>query len=119
MIEPKEAIDRRQPVQVLRHGLFERRRRCHIEHLPAAGAQQVVMVLGYLFRQLEPGVLIVGRHPPHDPCLLQVDEVAVGRAPGQPRCPLGDVFDAYGVACLGQQFDNFPPPHCVPLRRLP
>ena len=89
--------------------------RSHVDHPSAAGTEQMMMVLGQIFGQLEPGELVTGGDAPDDPRALEVDEVPVGRAPrhlGQLRC---DVRDADGVAVRGQELDDGSPARRIAL----
>jgi hypothetical protein len=62
--------------------------------LVAVGAEQVVVVLGQVLGELEPGVLVAGGDPPDQPGGLQIGQVPVGRAAGQAGQLLGDIADA-------------------------
>ena len=70
----------------------------HVDDLAAVDAQQVVMVLGVVLGELEPGELVAGRYPPYEPGCVQVSQVPVGRAARQAGQALGDVPDAHRVA---------------------
>jgi hypothetical protein len=75
----------------------------------------VVVVLGDVFGQLKTEVVVVCRDAPDDSRLLQVNEVAVGRAPRQPGRTFCDVFDADRVPGVRQQLDDLATPVCVAL----
>ncbi len=77
------------------------------------------MVLGDVFCQFEPGVLVVGRDPPHHPCLLEIDQVAVSGAAGQAGRLFGDLLDGHRVPSSCQKFDDLAPPARVTLGDLP
>ena len=119
MVVGDKTVGARQTSQVLGHGLLERRRGGHVGDLAAPGAKQVVVVLGDVLGQFEAGELVVGRDAPHDPDLLQVDEVAVRGAAREPWCQLGDVTDAHRVARPGKYLDDLAPAAGVPLGDLP
>lgn len=93
-------------VELLGDGALEGRRRGDVAHLAAVGAQEVVVVLGEVFGQLEPGELVVGGDPSDHAGGLEVDQVAVGRAPRKVGESEGDVADVHRVAGTGQQADN-------------
>jgi hypothetical protein len=69
-----------QAVELLGDDALERRRRGDVAHLTAVGAQEVVVVLGQVFGQLEPSELVVSGHSADDPGRLEVEEVPVGGA---------------------------------------
>ena len=70
----------------------------------------MMVVLGEVLGQLEPGELVLGRDPPHDPGTLEIDQMAVGRTPRNLRKPGRDIRDAHRVADRGEHVDDGPPP---------
>ncbi len=75
--------------------LFEAGREGHVDDLAAVDAQQVVVVLGEVFGQLEAGEFVVGGDSAYQARGVQVGQVPVGGAVRwQPGEALGDVFDA-------------------------
>src|SRR5215469_9517016 len=68
------------------HLLLEAVRQGDVGDLPAADAQQVVVMLGEVLGQLETGELVTGRDPADQAGRMQVGQVPVGRA-GARRCP--------------------------------
>jgi hypothetical protein len=89
--------------------LLKAGREGHVDDLAAIDAQQVVMVLGEVLGELEPGEFVTGRYPPYEPGRVQVGQVPVGRAARQAGQALGDVPDAYRVARAHEQVDDGPP----------
>ena len=89
--------------------LFEAGGERHVDDFAAVDAQQMVVVLGKVFGQLEPGEFVVGGDPPDEPGGVQVGQVPVGGAARQAGQVLGDVFDAHGMAGADEQVDDGPP----------
>ena len=58
----------------------------------------MVVVLGQVFGQLETCELVAGRQTPDHAGTLQIDQVPVGRAPGDAGQLPRDVRDAHRVA---------------------
>ena len=85
---------------------LEVRARRHVGDLAAAHAQQMVMVLGEVLGQLEPGELVAGSDPAHESGRLQVGQMAIGRAARQLGEPVGDVADAHRVPGVTEQLDD-------------
>jgi hypothetical protein len=98
-----------------RHASFEGRRWGDIDDLAAMRAQQVVVVLGELLRQLVAGELVIGRDPPDHPRYLQVEKVAIGRTAWQIGQSVGDVPDADRVSDIDEKSDDGSSTGCVPL----
>ena len=70
----------------------------------------MVVVLGEVLGQLEPGELVLGRDPPDDPGTLEIDQMAVGRAPRDLR-ELAAISEMLtGWPGRGEQVDDGPPP---------
>src|SRR5580658_7117525 len=101
------------------HLLLEARRRGDVDDLAASCAEQVVVVLGEILGELEPGELVAGGDPPDQASGLQVGQVPVGGAAGKPGQPLGDVADADRLAGGDQQLDDGAPPAGVALVDAP
>jgi hypothetical protein len=95
--------------------LFETGGEGDVGDFAAVDAQQVVVVLGEVFGELEAGVFVAGGDLPDEPGGLEVGQVPVGGAAGQAGEVLGDVFDAHGVAGGDEQLDDGPPPAGVAL----
>src|SRR5437879_541270 len=62
---------------------FERRRSSEVLHLPARRADQMMVVLGEILSQLEPGETGAGDDAMDGTCLLEDGEVAIRGALGQ------------------------------------
>ena len=91
------------------HLMLEASRRRDVRDLAAADAQQMVMVLGQILGELEPGELVAGRDPPDQAGGLQVRQMPVGRAARQIRQALGDVANAHGMATAEQELNDGAP----------
>jgi hypothetical protein len=89
--------------------LLEAGRQCHVDDLAAVHAQQVVMVLGEVFGELEPGELVARRHPADKAGLMQVGQMPVGGAARQAGQSLGDVTNAHRVPGADEQVDDRAP----------
>lgn len=88
-----------------------------VSYLPAGDAQQMVVVLGEILRQLETGEVVMGHYPAHHPGGLEVDEVAVSGAAGQIGEATGDLGDTDGVTRRSEQGDDGAPSRRVTLVR--
>jgi len=66
----------------------------------------MMMMLGQVLCQLEPGELVAGGDAPYDPSALEIDEVPVCRTPGYVGQLRRDVRDADGVAVRSQELDD-------------
>ena len=97
------------------HASFEGRRWGDIGDLAAMRAQQVVVVLGELLRQLVAGELVIGRDPSDHPRYLQVEKVAIGRTAWQIGQSVGDVPDADRESDIDEKSDDGSSTGCVPL----
>jgi len=104
-----------QAVELLSDGPLEGIRGRDVAHLAATRAEEMVVVLGEILRQLEPCEVVVGGDPPHDPGCLKVDQMAVRGAPRQVRPPIGYVADAHRVTRAHEHLDDRAPSRGVAL----
>jgi hypothetical protein len=82
---------------------FERCGHRHVAHGAAAGADQVVVVLGQVLGQFVPGPLAGGDEALDQAALLQHGEVPIHRTLGEVAPPLEDVGDRERSTCAGEE----------------
>jgi hypothetical protein len=97
-----EVVDRPDDVAL------ELRRQREVDDLPAVDAEEVVVVLGQVLRQLEARELVMRRDPPYESRRFEVDEVSVGGAAWEIRDPFCDLGNAHWLADADEKFDDRP-----------
>jgi hypothetical protein len=87
---------------------LEGRGRGDVDNFAAAGAEEVVVMLGEVLGQLKASELVVGGDAPHHAGDLKVDKVAVGRTARHAWKASGDVTDADRMTGSEEQVDDRP-----------
>ena len=108
------------PIEFTMEERFEFVAECHVEHVTAVGADEMVVVSSRDgFGQFEPSVVIAGDDSMDDRCVFEHREIAVGRALSQTRRFLEQTNDRERVGGLVQRLHQAAPILGVPLVRLP
>src|ERR1700689_1090940 len=89
----EESLFGRELIDHACHRAFERDGGRHVDHLAAARAEKVMVVVQEALGHLETGELVARRAPTYDAGSLEVREVSIGRTPRDVGHPCFDIGD--------------------------